>query len=61
MRGDTKGVTSMSIVIIQTGAFVLLAKYIYQKKPSLVWYFRRRIPDDLAGIIPARTVRSVSL
>lgn len=37
----------MSIVVFELGAFRLVAKYVRQKKPGGVYYFRRRIPDDV--------------
>ncbi|MEM8958597.1 MAG: DUF6538 domain-containing protein [Pseudomonadota bacterium] len=43
----------MSVTLIQTGAFVLLAKYIYRKQ-SGIWYFRRRIPSDVLKHYPGR-------
>ena len=43
----------MSVTLIQTGAFVLLAKYIYRKQ-SGIWYFRRRIPNDVLKHYPGR-------
>ncbi|WP_050929602.1 DUF6538 domain-containing protein [Aestuariivita boseongensis] len=42
----------MSIVVLELGAFTLLAKYLHQKKPGGVYYFRRRIPDDVRRLYP---------
>lgn len=35
----------MSVVILEHGALVLMARYVHQKKSGGVYYFRRRIPD----------------
>lgn len=44
----------MSVVVLEVGAFVLMAKYISQKKGSDLFYFRRRIPDDIQRHYPNR-------
>ena len=42
----------MSIVVLELGAFRLMAKHVFQKKPGGVYYFRRRIPDDVRRLYP---------
>jgi len=42
----------MSVVVMETGAFVLMAKYVQQKQTGGVYYFRRRIPDDVQKHYP---------
>lgn len=38
------------ITLIESGAFRLMCKYVTQKKNSAVWYYRRRIPSDVAKL-----------
>ncbi|ARE81786.1 site-specific tyrosine recombinase XerC [Roseovarius mucosus] len=45
----------MSVVVLEVGAYVLMAKYLFQKKGSDLFYFRRRIPDDVRRHYPNRT------
>ncbi|EPX79805.1 DUF6538 domain-containing protein [Salipiger mucosus] len=47
----------MSIVLFKAGACVLMANFIEQKKNSDVYYFRRRIPDDVAHCYPGKKVQ----
>ncbi len=42
----------MSVVIFELGAIVVLANYIEQKKNSAVWYYRRRVPQDVRNYYP---------
>tara|TARA_R100000935_G_scaffold58887_1_gene99080 strand:- start:10445 stop:11854 length:1410 start_codon:yes stop_codon:yes gene_type:complete len=44
----------MSVVVLEFGALIIMAKYIFQKSTSGPWYFRRRIPDDLRKHYPAK-------
>ncbi|MBO9449898.1 tyrosine-type recombinase/integrase [Tropicibacter sp. R16_0] len=44
----------MSVVVLESGAFSIVAKYIFQKSGSAVWYFRRRIPDDVRKHYPGK-------
>ncbi len=44
----------MPIVVLEVGAFVLMAKYIFQKPSSDLFYFRRRIPEDVTRHYPNR-------
>lgn len=45
----------MSVVILEVGAFVVMAKYVFQKPGSALWYFRRRIPDDVRKHYPGKS------
>ncbi|WP_420882273.1 DUF6538 domain-containing protein [Sulfitobacter geojensis] len=47
----------MSIVLLEAGALIVLAKYIFKKKNSKVWYFRRRIPEDVLGHYPSKQAK----
>lgn len=51
----TQKVSQMSVVVLEVGAFVLMAKYVFRKKGSDLFYFRRRIPDDVRRQYPSRT------
>ncbi|WP_448325538.1 DUF6538 domain-containing protein [Sulfitobacter sp. M13] len=44
----------MSVVVLEFGALIIMAKYISQRSASGPWYFRRRIPDDLRKHYPAK-------
>ncbi len=44
----------MPIVLLELGAFVVMTKYIFQKNGSDIWYFRRRIPEDLKKHYPSQ-------
>ena len=51
----TQRVAHMSVVVLEVGAFVVMAKYIFQKPGSDLWYFRRRIPDDVRKHYPGKS------
>lgn len=38
------------LTLLEFGAFRLMCKYVTQKKNSAVWYYRRRIPSDVAKL-----------
>ncbi|MCU9839678.1 hypothetical protein OEZ49_18035 [Ruegeria sp. WL0004] len=42
----------MSVVVMESGAFVLMAKYLHQKQQGGVWYYRRRLPDEIRKHYP---------
>ena len=44
----------MAVVVYEKGAFALMAKYIFQKRDGGVFYFRRRVPDDVRGRLSSR-------
>lgn len=49
----------MSVVVMESGAFVLMAKYVQQKQEGGVYYFRRRIPDDVQKHYPGNKTGSL--
>ncbi|KHA51989.1 DUF6538 domain-containing protein [Sulfitobacter geojensis] len=49
----------MSVVLLEAGALIVLAKYIFKKKNSKVWYFRRRIPEDVLGHYPSKQAKDL--
>ncbi len=43
----------MSLIVAEYGAFQIVVKYLHQKNKGGVWYFRRRVPDDVRGHYPS--------
>ena len=43
----------MSLIVAEYGAFQIVVKYLRQKNKGGVWYFRRRVPDDVRGHYPS--------
>ncbi|MGJ8547244.1 MAG: DUF6538 domain-containing protein [Sulfitobacter sp.] len=44
----------MSVIVFEVGAYIVMSKYTFRKPGSDLWYFRRRIPDDLRKHYPSR-------
>lgn len=42
----------MPLVVAEYGAFQIVVKYLHQKQKGGVWYFRRRIPEDVQRHYP---------
>lgn len=42
----------MSVVVMKSGAFVLMDEYVHQKQSGGVYYFDRRIPEDIRKHYP---------